>query len=86
MVNCVISATANTGPEMGLYIAKNGVVDISTLTVVELGAANRASNISTMGIFSLVQGDFLEVWIENRDTTADITVEDLKFVAIETGG
>lgn len=86
IVTATISLTATTGPEVGVYIAKNGAIDDATLVVAELGIGNRASNITTMGIFTAEIDDFFEVWIENRDNGQDVTASDIIVSVIEAGG
>lgn len=85
-VDIVISAGTVAGTDDAtVFLAKGNTVSQPVPTVIvdsgqvqEL-AANDPRTMITLWELNLVEGDFLEIWIQNDDTAEDILVSDAKF-------
>ena len=62
------------------YVAKNGTVISSSVGVGTTGAGGRGEGFVSATILSLATNDYVEAWVENTDTTTDVTVTDLNVV------
>ena len=75
-VDCTVSMTAaSNNQNIGLYIAENGTViaNSEVRRFVSGGTDVGAASVSTL--VSLATNDFIELWVENQTSTANMTVE-----------
>ena len=79
-VVATLSVQSGNNNQIGVYVAKNGVVDGSSEVYGTTGGSGRAENIVVQTIVQLVQGDFVEIFVENATGTQDITVTDLNVI------
>ena len=79
-VAATLSVQSGNNNQIGVYVAKNGVVDVSSEVYGTTGGSGRAENIVVQTIVQLVQGDFIEIFVENSTGTQDITVTDLNVI------
>ena len=78
-VDIVLSAQIATGTDDGsVLLAKNGTVITNSAQQQEL-AAGDPRTMSTIWELDLAENDFLEIYVQNDDTTENITVVDAKF-------
>jgi len=68
--------------EMTIYIAKNGTI-INESKSQNTTKANEASETTAFFITDLSQNDFIELFVENNETTDNITCPHVRFRAIE---
>ncbi len=71
---CIASPTATDN--VGYVIYKNGVRIDSTEGNETVNAANEAANIAVSGDVDMVDTDYLEIFVLNNSTTANVTVTD----------
>lgn len=75
-----LSATSGNNNQVGVYIAKNGVVLDESEVYGTTSGSGRAENIVCQTLVQLTNGDYLEVWVENNAGTNNVTVTDLNLV------
>lgn len=80
-VTATVTVSGATNKEVGVFIAKNGTVDTTTRGGGSTGSGGRADGVVSQGVFDMSDTDYLEVWIENADSTDNLTVDDLNFIA-----
>lgn len=81
LVSVVSSVTStSTNDQIGYYVAKNGVIVASSKIYVTTNSNNRAESVSIQGVIELITNDYIEVWIENKSDTSDVTVTDLNVI------
>jgi hypothetical protein len=66
--------------EIGLYIAKNGVVLSDSEMYATTDGNNKAQSISIQTITELSNTDYIEIWVENNTDTTNVTVEFLNVI------
>jgi hypothetical protein len=66
-----VSTANNTN--LSFYISKNGVIQSESRSRVRVGAGldERAGTVTDL--IEMVAGDFVEIWVENNDSTANVT-------------
>ena len=79
-VSAVASLLASNNTQLGNYIAKNGSVIAQSEIYTTADGNNRSENIAIQVITDLSENDYLEYFIENDTSTADVTVEDLSVI------
>lgn len=79
-VTSIVSALSNNNNQVGLYIAKNGIVIDESETYATTSGTGRAENITVQTIVQLSQNDYVEVWTENNTVIRDVTVQDLNTI------
>ena len=77
-VACGIEAGNNQ--QIGILIAKDGVVAAQTESVVTTSGSGRGEGATTFGVFELTAGQYVEVWVENQTAVANVTVTDLSVI------
>ncbi len=77
-VDAAVEIVATGADDVKISLAKNGTV-ISTSKVTANVALNAETVMSLNWLVSLATNDYLEVFIENADTTENILVRDIQF-------
>lgn len=81
LVGAVASVTsASTNDQIGFYVAKNGVVITDSEIYVTTNASSRAESVSIQGVVELSTNDYIEIWVENKTDTSDVTVTNLNVI------
>ena len=70
---------AGANKEVGVKVAKNGVVLDESLITRTLGATGDKAALSIHVGVSMVSMDYLELWLTNLDDTTSVTVETMYF-------
>lgn len=83
-----LSFTNSANKTMGLQVrqwvdSSSAYVDIGPRFIATIGAGGRAENLSFIARCVINGGDRIEIWIENRSDTSNITAEVGGIVAIE---
>jgi len=74
-ISSVVTITSlSSNDQIGIYIAKNGVVIDSSETYVTTNASNRAENAYVQTVVELSTNDYIEIWVENNTDNSDLTV------------
>ncbi len=71
--------------EFGFYDSKLGGVRVPSRTTTTAGSG-RVENVKAMCIVSHVQGDYLEIWAQNKSAANACTVQDMNVTVTELGG
>ena len=79
-VVCTLSVESGNNNQIGIYIAKNGVLIPESEVYGTTSGAGRAENIVVQAFVSLQLNDYIELWIENDTGTQNIVVTDLNLV------
>lgn len=79
-VTSVVSCLSGNNNQVGLYIAKNGVVIQESEVYITTNATGRAEGGVCQVITSLSQGDYVEVFLENSTATVDVTLSELNVI------
>ena len=79
-VTATASVSAGNNNQIGLYIAKNGVVLPESEIYGTTNSGGRAENIVIQTLVELENGDYIEIFAENDTSSASITVTDLNVV------
>lgn len=83
--SAVLSLDAGTNDQIGIYIAKNGTVLPESEVYITANSGGRAESAVVQVLTTMQQNDYIEVFVENASSVADITVSELN-VAIEGVG
>ena len=82
LVTATLTITAATATnQIGFYIAKNGSLLPESEVYITANAAGRAEGAKVQTIVPMVTGDYLEMWVENSSSSADVTVGFLNVIA-----
>ena len=82
LVSATVTITgATAGNQIGLYIAKNGSTLPESEVYITANASGRAEGGKVQTITPLVTNDYLEMWVENASSSADITVGFMNVIA-----
>lgn len=79
-VTAVASLFGSTNRVIGMYVAKNGTVISDSEMYATTSGTGRAESVTVQTITELVNGDYLEIWIENSTDATNVTVEYLNFI------
>lgn len=79
-VTVVLSCTSGNNNQVGVYLAKNGSVLDESETYITTGTAGRIENGVAQTIVDLTQDDYVEVWVENKNSTSNITVTNMNVI------
>jgi len=79
-VTATLSLESGNNNQVGVYLAKNGLVSDESEVYGTTSGSGRAENIVVQTLFELSTGDFIEVFAENSTGTTDITVTDLNTI------
>jgi hypothetical protein len=81
--SAVVSFTAATSnEEISFYFAKNGVVLPATRSKRKIGTGSDVGIIAISGIIELSAGDYVEVWVENNSSSANVTAQFMNFAIL----
>lgn len=81
LVSAVSSVTSvSSNDQIGYYVAKNGIVVSASEIYVTTNANSRAESVSIQGVVELTTNDYIEIWIENKTDTSDVTVTELNVI------
>jgi hypothetical protein len=75
----VTGESAGTTSTFRITIAVNGVSDISSAGSSEI-SSSASDSITSFGIFNLVQGDYLELFVENTTSATNFEALDMNFL------
>lgn len=81
-VTGVLSFNAGNNNQIGVYVAKNGTVLPESEVYVTANSGGRAESAVVQVLTAMQQNDYIEIFVENSSSTANITVTELN-VAIE---
>jgi hypothetical protein len=84
-VTGVLSFDAGTNDQIGLYIAKNGTVLPESEVYVTANSGGRAESAVVQVLTTMQQNDYIEIFVENSSSVADITVSELNVAVEEVG-
>tara|TARA_R110000851_G_scaffold258718_2_gene411199 strand:+ start:223 stop:1602 length:1380 start_codon:yes stop_codon:yes gene_type:complete len=79
-ISVIVTVTGSNNVQVGTMIAVNGTVLADTRQGTTANSAGRDANVSAQGSVGLVEGDYVEVFVENEGTTTDLTVEGLHVI------
>lgn len=79
-ISATISLFSTNNREIGCYVALNGVVIPESISTVVTDGGGRVDSATVQTILTLDENDYIEIWIENRNSTADITAEFLNTI------
>ena len=79
-VNAVMSVESGNNNQIGVFIAKNGVLLPESEIYITTNAGGRAEAAFCQVIVGLVTDDYIEVFVENITGTTNITVTDLNVI------
>jgi hypothetical protein len=79
-VSVVASVLASNNTQLGSYIAKNGSILTKSEIYTTADGNNRSENTAVQVITDLAENDYIEFFIENDTSTADVTVEDMSVI------
>lgn len=79
-VSVVASILATNNTQLGSYIAKNGSIISFSEIYTTADGNNRSENTAIQVITDLEENDYIEFFIENDTSTANVTVEDLSVI------
>ena len=79
-VSVVASILASNNTQLGSYIAKNGSIISFSEIYTTADGNNRSENTAIQVITDLEENDYIEFFIENDTSTANVTVEDLSVI------
>jgi hypothetical protein len=85
-VDAIVTETGANNVTAGLRIAKNGVSCPLCDVRITMPVSARPITAPVQGIFTLEDGDFLEVFVANFTNTADLTVRMINMRAVQIGG
>lgn len=75
-----LTLTSGNNNQIGVYIAKNGVVLNDSEMYVTANTAGRVENAVCQALTMLSNGDYIEVFVENNSAIIDVTVSDLSCI------
>lgn len=78
----VASITSGNNNQVGVYIAKNGVVLNETEQSLTTNGAGRAENVNFQGLVELSSNQYVEVYTENNSATKNILFTNLSIILI----
>jgi hypothetical protein len=79
---CATSFTTATNSQViEMYLAKNGVIDVSTTTLRKTGTGTDVGAAALSGLVSLATNDYIELWVANTTGTANVTFETMNLSA-----
>lgn len=79
-ISVIMTVTGNNNVQIGTLIAVNGTVLADTRQGTTANNAGRDANVSAQGSVGLVEGDYVEVFVENEGSTTNLTVEGLHVI------
>lgn len=79
-VTATMSVTSGNNNQIGMYVAKNGVIIPESETYMTTNGSGRAEAASIQALVTLTTDDYIEIFVENATATNDITVTDLNVV------
>ena len=79
-ITAVASLFGSSNRVIGMYVAKNGSVITTSEMYATTSGSGRAESVTVQTITELVNGDYLEIWIENSTDSTNVTVEYLNFI------
>ena len=79
-VSIVASILASNNTQLGSYVAKNGSILNNSEIYTTADGNNRSENTAIQVITDLAENDYIEFFIENDTSTANVTVEDLSVI------
>ena len=79
-ITAVFSVESGNNNEIGVYIAKNGTVIGNSEIYITTNAGGRAEGGVCQTITGLTAGDYIEFFVENSTSTANITVTELNVI------
>ncbi len=79
-ITAVASLTAGNNQQVSMQIAFNGTGSTESTMTATTSGAGRAENMKCMDVLLLGENDYIEVFVANNTTTANITVESLQVI------
>lgn len=79
-VTAALSVSSGNNNEIGVYIAKNGVIIADSEIYGTTNSGGRAESIVVQSLVQLTSGDYIEIFVENNTATTNITVTDLNVI------
>lgn len=79
-ISAVFSANSGNNHEVGTYIAKNGTVLPESFILITTNAGGRAEAGVTQAIVTLVDTDYIEIFVTNESSIRDVTVTELNVI------
>lgn len=76
-ITATLSVSSGNGHQIGVYIAKNGVVIDDSEIYGTTNAGGRSENISVQTFTELSENDYIEIWCENNTAIVNVTATDL---------
>lgn len=79
-VTATLSVESGNNNEIGIYIAKNGVVLTDSEVYITTNSGGRAEAATVQTLVELTANDYIEIFVENDTSTSNITVTDLNVI------
>jgi hypothetical protein len=81
-VTATLSLTSGNNHQIGVYIAKNGVLLPESEIYITTNGAGRAEAAVVQSLVQLTANDYIEIFVENDTSATNITVTDLNVIVI----
>ena len=72
--------TSGNNRQIGVYVAKNGVIIPESLVVITTNGTGRAEGVFIHDLVKLDPTDYVEIWCENQTNSNNILVTDLNVI------
>lgn len=79
-VTATLSLNSGNNNQIGIYVAKNGVVIPESEIYITSNASGRAEAAVVQTLTQLTENDYIEIWVENETSTSNITVTELNVI------
>lgn len=79
-VTATLSASSGNNNQIGTYISKNGVLLEDSEVYSTTSGTGKAQNVTVQTIVVLDTFDYIEIFVENKTSTTNITVQDLNVI------
>lgn len=79
-VSATVGLSSGNNNTLGIHLAKNGVVQNYTETLSTTTANGKAENIALKTFVSLAPNEYAELWVENKTSATNITMNSASIV------
>lgn len=79
----IASLTSSPNVQINLAFFKNGELWPCSEQNVTTGTGGRANSVTSSCLIELEEGDFIELYVKNVTSTADVTLDNINVIAIQ---
>ena len=80
LITASLSVESGNNNQIGVYIAKNGSISTDSEVYGTTSGTGRGENIVAQTLVELSENDYIEIFVENESSTANILVTDLNVI------